>query len=45
MTLQALLVSKDDEAADVLSRILAGFGMAVERFSDSDGSGNSALTA
>ena len=36
MTLQALLVSKDDEAAEVLSRILAGLGMAVERFSDSE---------
>ena len=36
MTLQALLVSKDDEAAEVLSSILAGFGMAVERFSDSE---------
>lgn len=33
MTLQALLVSKDDEAAEILSRILAGFGVAVERFS------------
>lgn len=36
MTLQALLVSKDDEAADILSRILAGFGMAVERFSETE---------
>ncbi len=36
MTLQALLVSKDDDATDVLSRVLAGFGMAVERFSDSE---------
>ena len=34
MTLQALLVSKDDDAADVLSRVLAGFGVAVERFSE-----------
>jgi CheY-like chemotaxis protein len=34
MTLQALVVSKDDNAADVLSRVLAGFGMAAERFSD-----------
>jgi DNA-binding response OmpR family regulator len=34
MTLQALLVSKDDEAADVLSRVLASFGVAVERFSE-----------
>jgi CheY-like chemotaxis protein len=36
MTLQALLVSKDDEAAEVLSRILAGFGVAVERFSETE---------
>lgn len=36
MTLQALLVSKDDEAAEILSRILAGFGMAVERFSETE---------
>jgi len=34
MTLQALVVSKDDDAAEVLSRVLAGFGMAVERFSE-----------
>jgi len=34
MTLQALLVSKDDDAADVLSRVLAGSGIAAERFSD-----------
>jgi len=34
MTLQALLLSKDDDAADVLSRVLAGFGVAVERFSE-----------
>ena len=34
MNLQALLVSKDDSAADVLSRVLAGFGVAVQRFSD-----------
>jgi DNA-binding response OmpR family regulator len=34
MTLQALLVSKDDEAADVLSRVLANLGVAIERFSD-----------
>ena len=36
MTLQALLVSKDDDAADVLSRVLAGFGVAVERFSETE---------
>jgi CheY-like chemotaxis protein len=34
MTLQALLVSKDDAAVDVLSRVLAGFGVAAERFSE-----------
>ena len=34
MTLQALLVSKDDNAADILSRVLAGFAVAVERFSE-----------
>ena len=34
MTLQALLVTKDDSAADVLSRVLANLGVAVERFSD-----------
>jgi DNA-binding response OmpR family regulator len=34
MTLQALLVSKDDNAAEVLSRVLASFGVAVERFSE-----------
>jgi CheY-like chemotaxis protein len=36
MNLQVLVVSKDDNAADVLSRALAGFGVAVERFSDSE---------
>jgi CheY-like chemotaxis protein len=36
MTLQALLVSKDDDAAEVLSRVLAGFGVAVERFSETE---------
>jgi len=34
MNLQVLVVSKDDSAADVLSRALAGFGVGVERFSD-----------
>ena len=34
MTLHALLVSKDDNSADILSRVLAGFAVAVERFSD-----------
>jgi CheY-like chemotaxis protein len=34
MTLQALLVSKDDNSADILSRVLAGFAVAVERFSE-----------
>lgn len=36
MTLQALLVSKDDDAAEVLSRVLAGFDVAVERFSETE---------
>jgi CheY-like chemotaxis protein len=36
MTLQALLVSKDDYAAEVLSRALASFGVALERFSESE---------
>src|SRR5215471_9599142 len=36
MTLHALLVSKDDYAAEVLSRALANFGVAVERFSESE---------
>lgn len=34
MNLQVLVVSKDDSAADILSRALATFGVAVERFSD-----------
>lgn len=34
MTLQALLVSKDDEAAETLARIMAGHGIALERSSD-----------
>jgi len=34
MTLQALLVSTDDAAADVLGRVLPTFGIAVERCSD-----------
>lgn len=34
MTLQALLISKDDNATNVLSRVLASFGVAVERFSE-----------
>src|SRR6266852_1599435 len=33
MTLQALLFSSDDAAADVLGRVLPGFGLAAERFS------------
>lgn len=36
MALQALLVSKDDDSAEVLSRVLAGFGVAVERFSEAE---------
>src|SRR4029453_1762452 len=34
MTLQALLVSKDDQAAEALTRAMASFGVAVERSSD-----------
>jgi DNA-binding response OmpR family regulator len=34
MTLQSLLVSKDDYSAEVLSRTLANFAIAVERFSE-----------
>jgi len=34
MTLQALLVSSDDSAADVLGRVLSGFGLAMDRSSD-----------
>ena len=34
MTLQSLLVSKDDYSAEVLSRELANFAIAVERFSE-----------
>lgn len=34
MTLLALLVSTDDNACEILGRILPGFGIAVERFSD-----------
>ena len=34
MNLQALLVSKDDDAAEVLGRLLAEFNVAVERSSD-----------
>jgi DNA-binding response OmpR family regulator len=34
MTLQTLLVTKDDDAAEILSRVLAGFAVAVERFSE-----------
>jgi len=34
MTLQALLVSKDDYSAELLSRALANFAIAVERFSE-----------
>ena len=33
MTLQALLFSSDDAAADVLGRVLPAFGLAAERFS------------
>jgi CheY-like chemotaxis protein len=34
MNLQALLVSSDDAAADVLGRVLSGFGIAMDRSSD-----------
>jgi len=34
MNLQALLVSTDDSAADVLGRVLSGFGVALDRSSD-----------
>jgi CheY-like chemotaxis protein len=34
MNLQALLVSSDDSAADVLGRVLAGFGVALDRSSE-----------
>src|SRR5499427_6523106 len=34
MNLQALLVSSDDSAADVLGRVLSGYGIAVDRSSD-----------
>jgi CheY-like chemotaxis protein len=34
MTLLALLVSTDDAASEILGRVLPGYGIAVERFSD-----------
>ena len=34
MTLLALLVSTDDTASEILGRVLPGYGIAVERFSD-----------
>ena len=34
MNLQALLVSSDDSASDVLGRVLSGFGIATDRSSD-----------
>ena len=34
MNLQAMLVSSDDSAADVLGRVLSGFGIATDRSSD-----------
>ncbi len=34
MTIQALLVSSDDSAADVLGRVLSGFDIAMDRSSD-----------
>jgi DNA-binding response OmpR family regulator len=36
MTLKALLVSKDDSAAETLAQVLANFGVAVERLSAAD---------
>lgn len=36
MILQALLLSKDDQAAETLIRVLAQFGVAVDRSSDGD---------
>src|SRR5712672_2095377 len=36
MTLQALLVSTDDSAADVLGRILPAFGIALDRSSNTE---------
>src|SRR5437763_4449993 len=36
MILQALLVSKDDQAAETLTQVLADFGVAVNRFSAAD---------
>jgi len=36
MTLQSLLVSSDDSAADVLGRVLPAFGIAMDRSSDPD---------
>ena len=34
MTLLALLISSDDSASEILSRVLPATGIAVERFSD-----------
>ena len=34
MNLQAMLVSSDDFAADVLGRVLSGFGIGTDRSSD-----------
>jgi len=36
MNLQTLLISKDDNAAEVLSRVLASFAVGVERFSEAE---------
>jgi len=36
MNLQALLASSDDAAAEVLSRVLSGYGLGTERISDSE---------
>jgi len=40
MTLKALLVSKDDSAAETLAQVLANFGVAVERSSAADVAAN-----
>ena len=34
MTLQSLLISSDDSAAEVLGRVLSSFGIAMDRCSD-----------
>src|SRR5215472_12482443 len=36
MILQALVLSRDDDAADVLGRVLPGLGLVAERFSEAE---------